>query len=122
MSEDKQLVLSFSHTFWTNLTTEFSFNYPYTYERHEQYYNHVRKTFEGYAGEIVYDDQTLAVSRQGRPIRLISITNNNQPAYNKPVILVTSRVHPSESPSSYVAEGIINFMVNQQDLRSHRIR
>lgn len=122
MGEDRQLVLSFSHTFWTNQPTEFSFCFPYTYERHEHFYNHVRSIFEDYSGEIVYEDQTLAMSRQGRPIRLVSITNNNQPAYVKPVILVTSRVHPSESPSSYVAEGIVNFLTNPRDLRSHRLR
>jgi murein tripeptide amidase MpaA len=31
-------------------------------------------------------------------------------------------VHPSESPSSFAAEGVINFMTNRKDLRSHRLR
>lgn len=62
------------------------------------------------------------MSKQGRGVRLISITNNNQPAYTKPVILITARVHPSESPSSYAAEGIVNFLINRQDLRSQRLR
>jgi hypothetical protein len=43
MAEDKQFVLSFSWTFWMNETYEFAFNYPYSYEREERYFELLRQ-------------------------------------------------------------------------------
>lgn len=46
--------------------------------------------------EIYYEDQVPAVSRQGRNIRLITISNiTEKPIFSKPVIFITGRVHPS---------------------------
>lgn len=36
------------------------------------------------------------------------------PMFRKPIILITARVHPGESPSSYVAEGIINYLLHDE--------
>lgn len=54
MTEDKDLTLSFSYTFWTTSTTEFAFNYPYTYRRHEWFYDHIKNMVEEQPGELVY--------------------------------------------------------------------
>ena len=41
---------------------------------------------------------------------------------NKPVILVTARVHPGETPSSYCMRGILNFLVDKKDARAMLLR
>lgn len=32
--------------------------------------------------------------------------------------MISSRVHPGETPSSYALEGLLKFLTNKQDLRS----
>lgn len=41
---------------------------------------------------------------------------------NKPYVLITCRVHPGETPSSYTLEGIIKFLVNKGDARAALLR
>jgi hypothetical protein len=72
--QDKQYVLSFSYTFWANSTYEFAFNYPYGYEKLESYLAGLTTKISDLG--IYYDNQVLAKSRQGRDIRLITISNN----------------------------------------------
>ncbi|CAH8619974.1 unnamed protein product [Schistosoma intercalatum] len=66
--------------------------------------------------------------QQQRRLDLITIThpsNLNKTADKKRVIFVTARVHPGETPSSYVCQGFIDFMVSNhsiaQQLREHLI-
>ncbi len=42
--------------------------------------------------------------------------------FRKPVVLITARVHPGETPASYAMEGVINFLLNKNDLRSFLLR
>lgn len=40
---------------------------------------------------------------------------NSRPfKFNKPTIFLTSRVHPGETPASFVLNGIINFLINEK--------
>lgn len=43
-------------------------------------------------------------------------------AINKPVILITARVHPLETPASFVMNGIVNFLTGLDDARSYILR
>jgi hypothetical protein len=36
----------------------------------------------------------------------------------KPVVFLTARVHPGESPSSFCIEGALKFLLNENDCRS----
>jgi hypothetical protein len=40
----------------------------------------------------------------------------------KPVIFISSRVHPIETPSSYTMNGIIKFLLDENDYRAHLLR
>jgi murein tripeptide amidase MpaA len=35
--------------------------------------------------------------------------------FDKPTIFLSSRVHPGETPASYVLNGILNFLTNQKN-------
>ena len=38
------------------------------------------------------------------------------------MILITARVHPGETAASFTMEGIINFLINNQDVRSFLLK
>ncbi len=40
----------------------------------------------------------------------------------KPIVLVTARVHPGESSSSYCFEGLLKFLLHPTDYRAHLLR
>lgn len=82
------------------------------------------------------------LSPQKRPVHLLTITNKTQEQLNKenqideslfpernrplrfrkPVVLISARVHPGESVASYAMEGVIDFLLNREDLRAHILR
>ena len=41
---------------------------------------------------------------------------------NKPIIFISARVHPIETPSSYCMKGIINFLLDKKDARAFLLR
>ena len=41
---------------------------------------------------------------------------------HKPVILISARVHPGETPASYALEGLIKFLLSPTDLRAALLR
>lgn len=41
---------------------------------------------------------------------------------NKPIIFISARVHPIETPSSYCMLGIIKFLLDKKDVRTHLLR
>ena len=48
----------------------------------------------------------------GNYVDLLTITNfKNKNSAQKRVIFITSRVHPGETPSSFVCEGIIKYLI-----------
>ena len=42
--------------------------------------------------------------------------------FKKPVVLISARVHPGETPASYTMKGVINFLTSKTDLRAHLLR
>ena len=41
---------------------------------------------------------------------------------SKPYIVITGRVHPGETPSSFAMEGILDFLLNKKDPRALLLR
>lgn len=41
---------------------------------------------------------------------------------NKPIIFISARAHPIETPSSYCMLGIIKFLLDKKDVRAHLLR
>lgn len=55
--------------------------------------------------EVEFDEESLCPNKEVRPYKF----------ENKPVIFLTSRVHPGETPASYVLNGILNFLTGRKN-------
>lgn len=53
---------------------------------------------------------TIGFSHEGRPLQLLHITDPSVPAAQKIRIWVHGRQHPSESPASYLVDGLVDYL------------
>ncbi|KAL4490339.1 hypothetical protein ABPG72_004378 [Tetrahymena utriculariae] len=144
------LVLTFEYTFDKENSEQeevfFCFSYPYEYQK---CIDMIQKLQEDYSNDedIYLHQEVIVQSAQQRNIHLITISSQDglldkeeeyfqQPLFpfreketrakrfraNKPYILITCRVHPGETPSSYALEGMIKFLLNKKDSRSAILR
>lgn len=40
----------------------------------------------------------------------------------KPIVFISARVHPGETPASFALEGLVDFLLDEDDLRSYLLR
>ncbi|CAH8589860.1 unnamed protein product [Schistosoma turkestanicum] len=93
---------------------QFAYCYPYTYSRLQTYLGILESKHYAHLKR-----ELLGLTIQQRRLDLITIThpnNLNKTADRKRVIFVTARVHPGETPSSYVCQGFIDFMVSNHSI------
>ncbi|KAL4452873.1 hypothetical protein ABPG74_002438 [Tetrahymena malaccensis] len=92
-----------------------------TYEKEQQVLTQTSQdeTIKIRTEEIYYKKKIIANSRLGLPIYQIKIaTNKRQGPYRKrkrKVIYIISRQHPGESPSSFVCQGLIAYLLSDQE-------
>lgn len=53
---------------------------------------------------------TIGFSHEGRPLQLMHITDPSVPAGEKARLWIHARQHPSESPSSYLVDGLVDYL------------
>ena len=56
----------------------------------------------------------MARSICGLPLYMITISRDSKTYKKKPVVIITSRVHAAETPSSYVFDGMYSFLCSSQ--------
>ncbi|XP_053193254.1 cytosolic carboxypeptidase-like protein 5 [Scomber japonicus] len=133
-------------------TTYFSFCYPFSYNEcqemlqqlDESYPNAVQLTPSSAPGTVYYHRELLCHSLDGNRVDLLTVTNCSRmqeereprlpklfPDTNTPrphqfsgkrVFFLSSRVHPGETPSSFVFNGFLNFILRRDDPRAHALR
>ncbi|KAJ3225288.1 Cytosolic carboxypeptidase 6 [Clydaea vesicula] len=96
----------------------FAYSFPYTYTQLQDYLNEISLRNLPF-----FDRELLGYSVEGRRLDILSITSiSSLTTEPKRTICITSRVHPGESPSSYVCQGIIDFLISSnpkaEELRS----
>lgn len=89
---------------------QFALNYPYSYSRLQSYLSVIEQKFP-------IQRDSLINSVQGRRVELITFDDVKKPELIETVkknpirvVVVIARVHPMESPSSYVVQGLIEFL------------
>ncbi|XP_019947492.2 cytosolic carboxypeptidase-like protein 5 isoform X1 [Paralichthys olivaceus] len=133
-------------------TTYFSFCFPFSYtecqemlqQLDESYPNAVQLNPNSAPGSVYYHRELLCQSLDGNRVDLLTVTNcsgmqeereprlsklfpdTNTPRPhrfpNKRVFFLSSRVHPGETPSSFVFNGFLNFILRRDDPRAHALR
>lgn len=82
--------------------------YPYSIERLEKL--EARLKFNKY-----FHARQIGLTAMGRPIKLYTITDFSVPVNQKKAIWIHSRTHPSETGSSFVAEGLMEYLLKKKD-------
>ncbi|CAL8084789.1 unnamed protein product [Calicophoron daubneyi] len=121
----RNYVMSFAFCFDREEDTyQFSYCYPYTYSMMQNYLDALER--KGYPH---FKRDLLGTTLQQRRLDLLTITHPRNISHNssakRRTICVTARVHPGETPSSYVCQGFIDFMVSShpvaEELRYHLV-
>ncbi|XP_077865112.1 cytosolic carboxypeptidase 6-like [Saccoglossus kowalevskii] len=110
----KNYVLSFAFAFdREDDVYQFSYCFPYSYTRQQTYLDTLEKRDTDY-----FTRELLCLSVQQRRLDLLTITSpdNLDPEIVKRVIFITARVHPGETPASFVCQGIIDFLVSNHPI------
>ncbi|KAL0119285.1 hypothetical protein PUN28_009693 [Cardiocondyla obscurior] len=101
-------VLSFAFSFdREDDIYQFTLTYPYSYTRYTVHLDNL-------CSRLLYTRrETLAESIQKRNVELVTITSDLEDRERpRKVVVVLARVHPGESPSSFVCQGLMDFLVS----------
>ncbi|CAG0884092.1 unnamed protein product [Darwinula stevensoni] len=87
--------------------------YPYSYSQLQEFLSAVqndvvRSTF--------CKQRVFCQSQAGNQVYILTITDRNLQIMDekKPVVLLTARVHPGETPSSWIMQGIIDYLTSEE--------
>lgn len=90
----------------------FAYCYPYTYSDYQEHISKIA-TFQN---KDKVRKALLVKTLAGNDCDLLIITNfasEPQIIAERPSVILSGRVHPGESNSSYIMEGVINFLVSE---------
>ena len=103
----KYYQLSFEYNFGTkNDEIEFAYHIPYTFSRCEGFLKTI-------AGHKFVTQEKLCNTISGLEVPMLTITDSSNPSQKKNVI-ISARVHPGETVSSFIMEGFLKFIVSEE--------
>lgn len=140
-----RLTFQYSITDCRKLTTFFAFCYPFSYTECQHWLVRLDERFTSTLPDgVYYYRELLCRSLEGRRVDLITVTSvdgiseereavlpglfpdHAQPRAHtfvgKKVVVVTCRVHPGETPSSHVFNGLLRFLLRLDDERAMALR
>ena len=113
--------LTFSFNFKPNIKYYFASCYPYTYTQLRLYLNTLNKNC--YKKIIKFGDAGKTFNNNKIPYIVITNFECDEEELNeKKCVLVTGRIHSGETVSSYVVQGLIDFLVNLNNPISKYLR
>jgi Predicted carboxypeptidase len=78
---------------------------PYTY-------SYLQDRLETWCARPDVTLDTIGFSHEGRPLQLLHITDPSVPEGEKARIWVHGRIHPSETPASYLVDGLVEYLTS----------
>jgi len=136
-------VLHFEHRFADGNGVYFAFCYPYSYEDCLSKLSLIESRLNNNQHSIYVHREALTTTLEGRVVDLLTITNDNIPWRleheifentgllknddcrhypNKPIVFVSSRVHPGETPASFMFDGFLDFILDRENENSNLLR
>jgi murein tripeptide amidase MpaA len=144
INSEEELIVKFDFFFLADIRcVQFAFIYPYSHEQCHQDLDALRALHEN-DPELLFRQYELCRSYEGRVIDMLLISSHEgkdgfeniktdgvftlgdrklqRLRSHKPVIFISARVHPIETPSSYTMTGVIKFLLDKTDYRAHLLR
>uniref|UniRef100_A0A1I7WTS3 Peptidase_M14 domain-containing protein n=1 Tax=Heterorhabditis bacteriophora TaxID=37862 RepID=A0A1I7WTS3_HETBA len=99
----------------------FAYHYPYTYSYLEAT---LSKCLSRLTHSIYYRKDVIGTSLGGNKVNLLTITapGSRSDIHQRDTILLTARVHPGESNSSWMMHGIIDFLLTSLEATAEELR
>merc|ERR550534_1820704 len=123
--EDQGFIMSFRFTMpcEENATVFFAFCYPYSYTELQTDLEELDAKFSVNDGGIYYKRDLLCRSLEQRRVDVLTVTRKgDENSKEKRVVFVSARVHPGETPSSFVLKGFLDFILKEDDIRAQKLR
>ena len=76
---------------------------PYTY-------SYLQERIKAWTSRPDVTLDTIGLSHEGRPLQLLHITDPTVPAEKKALVWVHGRQHPSETPASFLVDGLVEYL------------
>ena len=138
----KSYRLQFRHTFDGAEEHFFAFCYPHNAQDCRDFLDRLEQSAARLSDKFEFRRETLATSRQGRPLEVLTITSRDggrrggaaaagggspsttaeEVPRGKSVFFLSARVHPGETPASFILNGVLNFLVRSSDRRAQVAR
>jgi hypothetical protein len=106
-------ILTFTYTFLGPVTVHFAHAYPYTYTDLKRY---LASLEENPRVTSIMNRRELCTTIAGNSCECITITSKTCESNDgvlKPAIVISARIHPGETNSSYIMNGVIDFLISE---------
>ena len=140
----QNLYVTWTHNFGSNFdpqkdTAYWAWTYPYSFEESlEKSQKWISKFAKKYT-DVYTNREVICYSREKRPVELLTVTKDTKRLeereelieglfpeakgdlttrpfkFDKPTIFISARVHPGETPASYVLDGIMKFLLRPSE-------
>jgi hypothetical protein len=146
--EEEDYQIRWEHTFAAAEEVQFAFCYPSSFEESEARIAECERAVldPAVAEKIYFKSEVLTRSLEGRPMRLLTLTSPqgmrktgeapsdrlfpDDPARadgarsfkGKPIIFISCRVHPGETPAQHVYNGLVDLLMSRSDPRATALR
>ena len=144
--DDEDYQIRWEHTFTAEEEVQFAFCYPSSLEESEERIAACEQAVldPAVAEKIYFKSETLMNSLEGRPMRLLTLSSPagmrraQEPPIpelfpegradgartfkGKPIIFISCRVHPGETPAQHVFNGLLDFLMRTHDPRAAALR
>ncbi|KAJ9473323.1 Cytosolic carboxypeptidase 6 [Diplonema papillatum] len=101
--------IRWEHTFEGEESVRFAFTYPYSltdFDRSASLW-----AADAEKNGVIFERSSIGKSVENRDVTLLKITGNRGTEARKRIVLLSARVHPGETPGSYMLHGLIDFLL-----------
>jgi len=103
----KRHCFAFTFSFKTCEEHFFAFTFPYTYTFLQKWLHSIDMLNLSF-----FRKNLLCRTIKQRRLDLLTITNPENSHHDKGAIVVSSRIHPGETPASYLCHGLVEFLIS----------